>query len=371
MSTVQIAERRDFRPSPPAGGEVTCVRVAPDGHGMAFAVVGGEKPGIHAVDPQGKTRYLVRTDREAARDLQWSPDGTMVAYLLSPDGAAPGDSAVGWARAVGLDGAASGPKPRRAGRASGPEAEEGEGACEIDQMGGTAFAWSLDSDAVFVYAPQPGGLWRHAVTERVATPVGAARDDGNPAAPARLALSPDRQRIALATRRMFDDRATVTIFTRKATTAKDGSPEWESAVLTDVPGASTEVLPFWSPKGVTVMLHIVFPERGTSGMVAFRGADDDGEIVYESPLPDALETPAWARSGKHILFFRAVNEEPIRPEIGSYRLSAFDVEARRVLDVGEPGEMEGTPRFLDPRTLAVDGGEVGHVLTLRSRRDEG
>src|SRR6185295_8160995 len=114
----------------------------------------------------------------------------------------------------------------------------------------------------------PGQLWRHGVRDPVATPIGPARDDGDPAVPACIAPSPDRRRIALATRRTFEDRATVSIF------AKNGDA-WDTAVLTDVPGASARVFPVWSPKGLTVMLHIVHAALRTSGMVAFRELDHD------------------------------------------------------------------------------------------------
>jgi dipeptidyl aminopeptidase/acylaminoacyl peptidase len=326
--------RDDRRPRAPREAEIGLVRLAPDGRRLAFARHDGEARGVWVDDPNvqtGPTR-VVASDGWRAEEILWSPDGQHVAYLIGGGPKPGGGRAVGWAKSF----------------AHG----------EIGRADGVALCWSTKGTGLLV-----ADLERKAVVARAldpaAPPVELCRidDDGDPHFPPRLTAAPDGSRVAFTCRRVADSVAEVWIIAQESEAAK-------ASLLTQIPGSALHVLPFWSPKGVTLGILMVHLEHDKTGIVVVPRLEGDGEILYESELLDRAETPAWSPSTRFIAFFQTPAAQHEFTKSGPSRLALLDLEKRAIVGLTEPDEIKGNLRFADDKTIVVDGGAVAHVLTF-------
>ena len=71
--------------------------------------------------------------------------------------------------------------------------------------------------------------------------------------------------------------------------------------------------------------------------------------------------PAWSPSGRHLALWVAIGVGRYGA-LGRQTLALLDTRTRAMHALGELPY--GTPRFIDDRCLAIDGGAVVEVLTL-------
>jgi hypothetical protein len=162
-------------------------------------------------------------------------------------------------------------------------------------------------------------------------------------------------KVAVSLRSTIDLSHTVHVWSRKG----QDPDAYETSLLTDVPGVDAFVCPFWSTKGRTVALMITHRERRRSGIVAFRDAAGEGEILYESDQVDPPEPPAWTPSGSRIAFVR---EAPA----GGRELVLLDCKTRGLEVLLRLRDPVGSPRFLRPDLLALDGDREALLVRLSS-----
>lgn len=334
-------ERRELGPREPA----RLVRVAPDGHRIAY-VLGGEEAGIY-VGGAGEAgeRWASVEPGWQIEELLWSPSGTHVAYLACKDELLETMRLVRWcARPV--------PKPRFADAlpflappgapARSPERPPPEPAT------GSAFAWTPRGRSLLVASSADGTIRRVPVAEGEAETIADLRDDGNARFPPRLAVSPDGKRVAWSCRRIDERLCEVWALERDA----PGGPK----LVTQIPGSQAHVFPFWSPKGGTLGIFIVHLELDRSALIAVPHLEGEGEVLHESALVDGAEAPAWSPSGATIVFQRAERG-------GSHRLVALSVAARTAWPLAQA---TGRPWFLGGGAiLAVDGGASACTLAIQ------
>ena len=134
-------------------------------------------------------------------------------------------------------------------------------------------------------------------------------------------------------------------------------------LLTRIPGAGVIVLAVWSPKGVTIALHIVHLEQQKSAIIAVPKLEGDGVVLYESELLDAGLPLAWAPSGRVIAFFRTVTPSHECTRSGPPRLTLLVVQQQTTETITGPNEMAGSLRVLDDGTSAWTAAKA-HRLTF-------
>ena len=346
---IKIQERRLLRPRMADEAQVDHVRVAPDGKRLAFARKDGEHAGIYVQDADGNSQRILECTELMPVEITWSPDGKLLAYGLSEGDEIGARRQVGWASSTAPGGGQGGVQPPG----------------EIGWVGGATHAFRPDSGALFVYSSPTLSVCD--VTKDSGERVGFAKDTGDPRFPPRIAVSRDAAQIALSVRNSFDEHLAVWIFQRAGEREIVGTAEYQTSFLTEVPGAEAFVIPFWSPKGVSLGLLIAHLEKEKSGIVVFRGGEGDGEILYESELIDAAVAPAWAPSGDSIVFTQAV-ELPTEadPDAIGYRLAVLSFTERVVVPITGPDKVLGQPRFLGARGLVIDGGEEAHLLMFEA-----
>lgn len=318
---------------PPASGEadVDRVCVAPQGDRIAFVRAGDVGYGIHLADLAGSASSVQRMVEDLVlevEDLAWSPRGSHLGYVLgAPLGGSP---QVGWVSAA--DAASNG------------------------RVQGAAFAWMPGGEAIVVADPARKSVWMYSVPSGKTREIGSIDDDMDPAFPPRIAVAPNGSRIAITAGRAGEGVSEVWVITR------DGA-KLIKTLLTEIPGAGVHVLPFWSPTSTTLALHVVHYEQHKTAIIAIPKLEGDGIVLYESSLIDPAFTPAWSPSGRTIAFSR-VERAPDESGSSPSRLVLLDAHRETFVPVTEPGEVSGTPHFLDERTLAVDCGAAAYVLTL-------
>lgn len=329
-----VVGRTELRPRVPEQAEVGRVRVAPDGRRLAFARHDGDAAGVYVDDPAVQTgpMRLVAAEGWRVEDLVWSPDGSHLAYLVGGGPPPGGARAVGWVKAF-VPG-------------------------EIGRIRGSALAWSAKSSGVLV-----ADLERQAIVAQSLDPasppseVASIDDDGDPHFPPHIAPSPDGSKIVFTCRRVADSVAEVWLVTQ-------GADRPAPSLLTQIPGEAVHVLPFWSPRGVTLGLFMVHLGQSKSGLVVVPRLEGEGELLYDNPLLDDPETPAWSPGSRWIALFHTPEPEHEFTKSGPSRLVLLDTETHDLVGLTGPNEVRGTPRFIDEKTLVVDGGEVAHVLTF-------
>jgi Tol biopolymer transport system component len=316
---------------------VEFVRLSPVGNRVAFVVHDGNAPGIYAGDPGNPVSALrlVETRRHTIEDLAFSPDGAHLAYrIAAPLGGSP---AVAWSSST----------------APG----------EISRVQGAAFAWTPGGNALIIADSARKLLIRYAIPSGKPAELTELEDDMDPAFPPRIAVSPDGARVAFTTGRAGEEVSELWVIER------DGN-QIVPTLVTEVPGASVHILPFWSPKGPTLAFFAVHEEQQKSALIVLPRLDPESEgmVLYESSFVDRPRTPAWSPSGKSIAFLRV--EEEDREDIAEgasmapSRLVLLDAYRESFVAVTAPGEVDGQPSFLDDRTLAVDGGRSAYLVTF-------
>lgn len=330
----------EHRPESPEDDPVELVRLSPDGKRVIFSRPRGKQPGIWAA-PTGAFAQAVRVvaydDEEEpwrAEELAFAPDSAHFAYVRGGGPAPGGGGGVGWANAG---------KPGELGRTTG-----------------LGFAWTPKSSALIVADPERGMILRRALGGGPPQPLAKLSDDGDPAFPPRIAVSPDGGRIAFTSRRAADEVTEVHVITR----TDEGA---QCELLTEIPGAAVHVRPFWSPKGGTLAMLVVHLEQEKSAIIAVPKLEGEGVVLYENELLDAVEVPAWAPSGHSIAFFHVPAARHEFTKSGPALLTLLDVrkiEEPVRIELGDPDQLTGAPHFLDDRRLAIDGRDRAHVLTF-------
>jgi Tol biopolymer transport system component len=314
-----------LRPPAPQGAEVKHARLSPDGAKLAYVRADGAGHGVFVADPDTGWSRRLAGYRAPVSDLAFSPDGELVAYAVGGALTPPAERAIAWA-------------------ATTAPGEQG-------RVPGTAFGWSPQKPMLFVADPKEKALVRHDLVAGKSHRLADLPDDGIVGAPPALAVSPGARRVAFTARRALKNLVDVYVL------ARDGD-EAAATLLTQVPNARTHVLPFWSPGGGSIGLLLVFPDRDKSGIVLVPKLEGDGELYHEAVRLDAPVTPAWSPSSRYIAFQASDGK-------GAFQLSLLDCRERTVEALQGPAPPPaGTPRFLDPRRLAIEGGDAVHVYTF-------
>lgn len=327
-----ITDHRLFRPDAPEGAIADFVTVAPGGGRIGYSLQGERDGGIYAIHagaPANAAR-LVECNGWRPEALGWSPDSGHVAYVVG--GRRPGvPPEVGWAGA--------------------------DGGGELGRAPGAAFAWTPKGNALFIADTAQKALVRLSLATGKAQVIAALDDDGDPFFRPRIAVSPDGTRVAFTCGRARDGVSEVWIAERKGN-------DLAASLLTQIPGAEVEVLPFWSPKGSLAFLA-VHHEQEKSAIIGVTREGGEGAVLYASDRCEPGEAPAFSPSGQHIAFLRATPAEGDALE-GPPELVLLDFRKSAATAVTAPGAVLGAPHFIDDTRLAIDGGEAAHILTFAS-----
>jgi hypothetical protein len=335
---ISITSRRELRPRAPEGADVQKVRVSRDLRRMAYVRADGDRPGLYLEEIASGGPPALACEGEPIEAIGFSPDGACVAYVAGAEGPFGRDRSVAWADAGG----------------------------EIGRVSGAAFAWAPDGSLI-VADLEDGALVQYNVETAVSRALAPIQDDGDAAMPPRLVVSPKGRRVAMTCQKAGEGLSEVWLVERERGAVT-------SRLLTQVPGTRVHVMPFWSPKGMTLGLSIVHVAQDQSAIIVVRGLKRDGEILHTHELLDAPDAPAWAPSGDAIAFFVAEGpaipllsdmEEDEEPSpFGPQRLALLDCRARSLSPVPAPDVPPGALTFLDGATLLIEGGAAAHVLAF-------
>jgi dipeptidyl aminopeptidase/acylaminoacyl peptidase len=316
-------------PAAPAGGTVRLVKLSPDAQQLAYVVTGGDAPGIYAGARRGNSHVrLLECHGYHAAELAFSPTGRHLAYRAPRTSSRPDE--VGW---FDLSEPPSG-QPRNCGR-----------------LDAVAFGWQASGKGLVVYDAAAEHLTRVDVADGSTRTMAHLPTDVDPIIRPFISSSPDGAHMVFTTRDKDDDISRVFYFER-------GDGEVSQKPFTAVPGADVHVVPFWSPKGMTLALYIVHLPQKKSAVVAFRRLEGDGEVLYESGTADAPLPPAWSPDGSRLAVYRRSNE-------AHYDLVIVSLQSglSEVLPAGQrkdPAELH----FIDPGHIAVDGVAPARILAL-------
>lgn len=313
----------DLRAISPSSADATGVRLLPDGEKIVY-VVEDDGCSIFVENPTSGWKRRIASYPDHVSSLAVSPGGDLIAYLLGSAANPPSERRVAWARTSA---------PREAGRAPG-----------------AAFGFGPTKPSLYVVDGAERALVRHDPLTGKGKRLADVPDDAIATFPAEVVVGPDATRIAVVSRRALEDLTEVWIV----------SPEGTS-LLTQVPGAQIFVYPFWSKGGKTLGLHIIHPDQEQSAILVIPKLEGDGEMYYRADSEDGPVRPAWSPSSRYLAFFPR-GAEPLPC------LSLLDLETRKVEPILDPGEAVDTThlRFLDDRTLILEGGSKAHVLTFET-----
>jgi hypothetical protein len=186
-------------------------------------------------------------------------------------------------------------------------------------------------------------------------------DDGDPHFPPILSVSPDHRRFAVVTRRVEET------LTRVHIAHHDGGA-WVAEELSAVPGTSLRILPFWSADSAACALYVIDLERHHTAMIGIPASEGAaGDILYTSDSVDAVVTPAVHLEGRLIAFVRSHPRAGNATEVED-RLVLLDPVEHAVAPITADATVVGKLRWLDERTLLVEGGPA--VWTVRLRASE-
>ncbi len=327
-----IVARHDLSPPAPADATVRLVRLSPDGQRLAYHCDDGVESAVY-VCPVGapEATKLVSLGDQRLDELSWAPGGDHLAYVTGNELPTGLERWVGWA---------SGTEPGELGRTRG-----------------AAFGWAPGKPAVVVTDLTERAVVHVNLATGDKLPVGEILDDGDIALPPCIALGSDGQRIAVSCRRAHEQVTEIWVFEREPGGIR-------RKLVTQIPGAAVRAQPFWSPKGKTLGLSVVHLAQEQSAIIALRQLQGEGEVLHHHELLDAPLRPAWAPGGRWIALLVGQARAPLPGAFGPQRLALLDVHQRKVHPLLESGEAWGSPHFVGPRKLAIDGGSSALLLEL-------
>jgi hypothetical protein len=311
-------------PPAPSGGTVRMVKISADASAVAYVVTGGSAPGIYAGSLRGNSHQrLLECRGFHAAELAFSPTNKHLAYRTPRTSSQPDQ--VGW---IELE------NPQNAGK-----------------MDAVAMGWQASGKGLVVYDAGSEHLTRVEVANGSTRTMAHLHTDVGPIVRPFISASPDGEHLVFTTRDVDDDLSRVYYLERS-------EEEVAHKPFTAVPGADVHVMPFWSPRGVTLGLYIVHLPQQKSAAVAFRRLEGDGEVIYESASADAPIVPAWSPDGSRLAFYKKSGERLYDLVVVTLQSGASEIVAAGQSQV--PGEL----RFLDDAHLAIDGVAPARILAL-------
>ncbi len=322
---LKITSRREL--CPPTAGEacVALVRVSPDGQRLAFRCDDGVDNGVYVCVAGAVTaERVVALGGAQVHELAWSPSGDQLGYVTGKGPAGGTHRSVGWA------------------------SSQAEG--EVGRVAGAAFAWGLRKPVLVVADLERQAVMYVEATTSEGVELGRILDDGDVDDPPSIAIPSDGHHIAFSCRSSYHDMSEVWLLARR----EEGPAE--ASLLTQIPGANVAVKLLFSPKGKSLAMHIVHRPLSQSAIIVVHGLKGDGEVIHHHDGLDATVTPAWSPDGRWMaLFCKLGSPEP--------ELALLDVRERKIYGVDGSVDV-GAPRFIDDRTLTIDGDRQGLVLQL-------
>lgn len=305
-----------------------CVRLAPDGKSIAFAVRQGDTSRLLVEDQTGDVREVgLFEDALGVEDIRFAPGGDRVAVLLAED-----DSA--FCKRVALV------------HELGEEGIQWPG-----QMTATSMAWHPDAQRLAVYDAHSQTALMYSAERRVQL-LGRGRDAGERRFAPQLCFRPDGSQLALALRSVFDAQTTIWV-------AGLVEGRFEQSVLSDVPGHEVHLRTFWSYRGRSLGVLLCDEEHEQSAIMLFRGAEGGGKLVYSADVVDVPSQPVWSPDAKHVLWFRSSLSDGFPAT-----LSCLDVDTGDVRDLLEPDAASGDLWLSQKSVLVADGDEAVYHFTV-------
>jgi hypothetical protein len=315
----------------------TICRVSRDMTQLAFWAPGASPPGLFvgAVEQgddigERAKRVWSPAEHEHLSDLAWSADGQYLAFILS-SGPPPGQLCVA---ALQL--------------ATG----------QLTRLAGHALAWAGTGPTLLIADPPGSRLYLKDLELDVEHRIGEISDDGDPHFQPIISVSPDYQRFALVTRRTVDGATHVQM-------AQHDGRAWQMTPLSEMPGLSIRILPFWSADSRAFALYVIDLMQHHSAIIGVPPTDGEGEVLYTSDSVDAFITPAPHPDGRLIAMVRAHPREAASTLVEN-RLVLVDPAERSLATITPDNTILGALRWLDGQTLLVEGGPALWMVKLRA-----
>jgi hypothetical protein len=319
----------------------TICRLSRDMTRLAFWAPGASPPGLFvgAVEQgddigAGAKRVWSPAEHEHLSDLAWSADGQYLAFTLS-SGPPPGELCVA---ALHL--------------ATG----------QLTRLAGHALAWAGTGPTLLIADPAGSRLYLKDLELDVEHRIGEIADDGDPHFQPIISVSPDYQRFALVTRRVLDDATHVHM-------AQHDGRAWQMTPLSEMPGMSIRILPFWSADSRAFALYVIDLAQHHSAIIGVPPSEGEGEVLYTSDTVDAFITPAPHPDGRLIAMVRAHPIEAASTLVEN-RLVLVDPAERSLAPITPDNTILGALRWLDGQTLLVEGGPAVWTVKLRAGAEE-
>lgn len=265
-------------------------------------------------------------------DVAWSGDGTHVAFTLS-----------------------AGPPPGQVRIVAVRVSDQ-----KVTEMPGLAFAWAGSAATLLIADPAHSRLYLKDLELDVEHRLAEISDDGDPHFPPAISVSPDQRRFALVTRRVSDEVTSVHL-------AHHDGRRWETRPLTQIPGVSLRVLPFWSFDSHSLALYVIDLERTNTSMIALPQKDGPGNLLYASESIDGFVTPAVHPDGRLIAFVR--NHASEAGGSAEARVVLLDPPQRTLAPITTDANMTGALRWLDARTLLIQGKSAIWTIKLQATEE--
>ena len=315
MSSVHVTE---VRPLYDTEGTIDAIALGPES-ALAIAVSGARDAGLYAGEVGSSTwRKLVGYPSWRSPRLSWSPDGAFIAFQIEMDPPGGYDDQVGIA------------VPDKRG--------------EHVRYSGQAFGWASAGAVLYVSNGTDLSIDRHDVHKGRTRSLGEYGHHYSELYRPQVAPAPDGRHVAYTSRNMLQQFTYVYCMGKKSGLV-------EADIVTRVPGTSVHVMPFWSPKGKSLGLHMVHDEHAQTGTVIIKGLEGDGEIYYTREGVDPVVAPAWVPDGDSIVLQR---------QDGA--LISVDLQSQEISEIVPAGRVSGRMRFLDEDRLALEGEGVAYVL---------